>query len=148
MKVNECMCHDVLWVNPGTSVCDCANLMAEHKIGCIPVCDENQKVVGIITDRDILLRTVCKNKNTKTTPASDIMSTNVKCCSCNDEIEKAEDIMAKEQVRRIPVVDNNKVIGILTLGDLANYNEEIGSEQICDTLENICECGGQAKNNY
>ena len=44
MKVNECMCHDVLWVNPGTSVCDCANLMAEHKIGCVPVCDENQRL--------------------------------------------------------------------------------------------------------
>ena len=65
-----------------------------------------------------------------------------------DDISDAEQKMATNQIRRIPVVDNNKVIGILTLGDLAQYSDEIGEEYFCDTVEDICGCGGKAKNNY
>ena len=55
--------------------------------------------------------------------------------------------MSQNQIRRIPVVDNNKVIGILTIGDLAHYNEETGEDHFCNTVEDICGCGGQTKNN-
>ena len=144
MKVNECMCNDVLWVNPGTSVCDCASLMAEHKIGCIPVCDENQKVVGIITDRDILLRTVCTNKNTKTTPASEIMTTDVWCCNSNDQLDKAQEIMSKNQIRRLPILDNGKIVGILSIGDISR-NPNTNQEAYVITFDNICK--GGSKNN-
>lgn len=145
MKVKDCMCNEVNCVKPDTSVKDCAKLMCDCHIGCAPVCDSLNNLVGIVTDRDIILRSVCCNKNPESTKVSDIMSTNVKCCSCNDEIEKAEDIMSKEQVRRIPVVDNNKVIGILTLGDLA-ANEAVDESELCDTIE--CICGTENKNCY
>ena len=148
MKVKDCMCGEVWCAKPDTKINEVAKLMEKNHIGCVPICDPNNCLVGMITDRDIALRTVACGKDAKNTTASEIMSCNVCCCNENDEVCDVEKKMSTNQVRRIPVVDNNKVIGILTLGDLANYNEEIGSEQICDTLENICECCGQAKNNY
>ena len=148
MKVKDCMCGEVCCVKPDTKVYEIAKLMEKNHIGCIPVCNEENCIVGVITDRDIILRSIACDKDVKNTNASDIMTCNVCTCNENDDISEAENKMAKNQIRRIPVVDNNKVIGILTLGDLAHYDKEIGEEQVCNTIENICECGGQAKNNY
>ncbi len=142
MKVNDCMCHDVLWVNPNTSICECANLMAEHKIGCIPVCNDEKNVVGLVTDRDILLRSVCCEKDTKTTPVRDIMSTNVCCCEPNTELHHAENIMSDNQVRRLPVIENNKIVGILSIGDISR-NPNTNKESFIVTLDNICGCGNK-----
>ena len=147
MKVKECMCGDVCCVKPETKIYEIAKLMEKNHIGCVPVCDNQNCIVGVITDRDIILRSIACDKDVKNTMASDIMTCNVCTCNENDDISTAEKKMAENQIRRIPVVDNNKVIGILTLGDLAHYDEEIGEEQVCCTIEDICECGGQAKNN-
>ena len=136
MKVKDCMCGEVCCVKPETKVYEIAKLMNDNHIGCVPVCDQNNCIVGMITDRDIILRSVACDKDVKNTPASEIMTCNVCTCNQNDDI------------RRIPVVDNNKVIGILTLGDLAHYNEETGEDNFCNTVEEICGCGGQTKNNY
>lgn len=140
MKVKDCMCNNVNFVKPETTIKDCAKMMCENHIGCTPVCDSNNKLVGIVTDRDILLRAVACEKDTCKTPISEIMTTNIKYCDCNADIKEAEKIMSNEQIRRIPVVDtnnNNKVIGILTLGDLA-ANNTINTQELCDTIENIC----------
>ena len=122
MKVKDCMCDSVVWLTPET-----------------PVCDKNQNVVGLVTDRDILLRTVACNKDIHTTKLSDIMTTNVCCCDANNDVNQATKLMSENQVRRIPVVDNNKIVGILTLGDLAK-NEDIANQQVVNTFENICNC--------
>ena len=148
MKVKDCMCGEVCCVKPETKVYEIAKLMNENHIGCVPVCDQNNCIVGVITDRDIILRSVACDKDVKNTPASEIMTCNVCTCTQNDDINEAERKMAKNQIRRIPVVDNNKVIGILTLGDLAHYSEETGEDKFCNTVEDICGCGGQTKNNY
>ena len=147
MKVKDCMCGEVCWVKPDTKIYEIAKIMEQNHIGCVPVCDDQNCIVGIITDRDIILRGIASDKDVKSTNASDIMTCNVCTCSQNDDIYDAERKMATNQIRRIPVVDNNKVIGMLTLGDLCHYYEDIGVEDFCDTVENICECGGQAKNN-
>ena len=147
MKVKDCMCGEVYCVKPETTINEIAKLMGQNHIGCVPVCDNKDCLVGVITDRDIILRTIACDKDAKTTKASDIMTCNVCTCSQEDNISDAERKMAENQVRRIPVVDNNRVIGILTLGDLAHYDEEIGREEVCGTIEDICECGGQARNN-
>lgn len=141
MKVRECMCNDVCCVQPETKIQEVAKLMSENHIGCIPVCDENQCICGIVTDRDVLLRCVACNKDTNQTPVSDIMSCNVCTCKEDDEITNAETKMGQNQIRRLPVCDDkNKVVGILTLGDLAQNDQEIGKQQVCSTLENICNC--------
>lgn len=139
MKVYECMCNTVDTIKPTASVSDCAKIMCEKHIGCMPVCDDDKKVVGIVTDRDILLRSVACDKDASNTKVSDIMSTKVYCCDCNSEIDEAEKIMCQEQIRRIPIVENGKITGILTLADLA-INNAIPRQDVSNTIEKICEC--------
>ena len=147
MKVNECMCKDVCFVKPDCKVYDAARIMCENHIGCIPVCDNEKTVVGILTDRDIVLRTVACDKDVKSTNVSEIMSCYVCTCGWNEEVAEAENAMAKNQVRRIPVVDdNNKMVGILTMGDLAHNDRELGKQNVCTTIENICDYKGNIKN--
>ena len=139
MKVKDCMCKEVVFVKPDCDTEECAKLMCQNHIGCIPVCDDSKKVVGLVTDRDILLRTIGCGKEIKNTPVSDIMTCKVTCCTPEKEEKDAENMMRTNQVRRIPVMENNKIVGMLTLGDLAK-NKEISPEGIYATLENICDC--------
>lgn len=147
MKVKDCMCEDVCCVKPETKIYDVVKLMDDYHIGAIPVCTPDNTLCGIVTDRDILLRSIATDKDIKTTPVSDIMTCNVCWCGEEDEMTKAEETMSENQVRRLPVCDTNKkVIGILTLGDLVHNGTELGRQQVCTTIENICDCTGQTKN--
>ena len=78
MKVKECMCQDVCCVRPETKVYEVAKLMSENHIGSIPVCDNNNCLCGIVTDRDIILRSLACDKFNKQTPISEIMTTNIR----------------------------------------------------------------------
>ena len=147
MKVKECMCNNVCYCTPETTISDVAKQMNQNHIGCIPVCDNGNNLVGLVTDRDIILRAVACNKNTNTTPVSEIMTTKIYWCDSNAELAEATKLMSDMQVKRVPVVDNGKIIGIITLGDLAN-NQEISGKTVNQTLENICNCQANAKNNY
>ena len=141
------MCGEVCCVKPETKINDVAKLMEQNHIGCVPVCDNNNCLVGLITDRDIILRTVACDKDVKNTPASEIMTCNVCTCNGNDDVHTAENKMAQNQIRRIPVVnEQNKMVGILTMGDLAHHGQQIGDREFTDTLENICDCKGSIKN--
>ena len=111
------------------------------------MCDDNNCICGIVTDRDIILRCVACNKDTNQTQASDIMTCNVTTCKQDDEMTNAQTKMEQKQIRRLPVCDsNNQVVGILTLGDLAHFDTQLGKQQVCTTFENICNCEGQIKN--
>ena len=140
MKVKDCMCKDVSYVMPDSTINDCAKLMSDKHIGCLPICDTNKKIVGIVTDRDLRLRSIACDKEAKTTPVSDIMTTKVYFCFAEDEINKAQATMSNEQIRRLPVVNQNEeIIGIITLGNLSAC-QYINTENVGDTLENICNC--------
>ncbi len=139
MKVKDCMSHNVSWVKPENTIKDCATIMCNNHVGCVPVCDNAQNVVGLVTDRDIILRCIACDKDVKTTPVSEIMTCQVQCCTPEADVTEAERIMSQNQVKRIPIVDNNKIVGILTLGDLA-ANEQINNKGVTDTLNNICGC--------
>ncbi len=141
MKVKDCMCTDVCCVKPETTIRDVAKLMSQNHIGSIPVCDTNNCLCGIVTDRDIILRSIACDKDVKTTPVSDIMSTNVCTCEENEDMANAENKMGTNKVRRLPVCDNNKkVIGMLTLGDIAQNRADLDDREICITFEDICDC--------
>ena len=103
MKVKDCMCDDVCCVKPETKITEVAKLMSENHIGCIPVCDSNNCICGILTDRDIILRSVACGKDSKNTKASEIMTCNTTCCDCNEEISEVTKNMGKTGVRRVPV---------------------------------------------
>ena len=139
MKVRDCMCNSVSYATPANTVQECAAMMSNNHIGCIPVCDNSKNVVGLITDRDITLRCVACNKDPKTTPVSEIMTCEVCCCNSDADITEAQNIMSENQIKRIPVIENNKIVGILTLGDLA-ANNEVNNENVGYTLNNICNC--------
>lgn len=139
MKVKDCMCNEVLWATPNNTVQDCANMMCNQHVGCIPVCDDSKKIVGLVTDRDIILRCIACNKDPKNTPISDIMTCNPCCCTPDTDIIEVENLMSQNQVKRIPIVENNKIVGILTLGDLA-ANDQVNDRGVNNTLNNICRC--------
>lgn len=139
MKVKDCMCDSICYCTPNTSICDCAKLMSDNHVGCIPVCNDKQEVVGLVTDRDLILRCVACDKDAKGTMVSDVMSCNVCVCDPNEEVNEVESKMSHLQIRRIPVVENNKVIGMVTIGDLAS-NKNVNTQSVCNTLENICKC--------
>lgn len=138
MKVKDCMCKDVAYLAPQNTIKDCAKLMCDMHIGCVPVCDTNKNVVGLVTDRDLILRSIACDKNIQTTMLSDIMTCNV--CSCNqeDDVEKAQMSMSNNQIRRLPVINNNnELVGIVTLGNLCK-NQNVNTEDVSKTLEDIC----------
>lgn len=146
MKVKDCMCTNVYCATPDTSVVNIAKIMNDKHVGCVPVCN-NKNLCGIITDRDIILRTIACNKDVNTTHASEIMTTKVCTCMKEDELENAQTKMETNQIRRLPVCDtNNNVIGMITLGNLAQNKESIGSNKVGTTIGNICKCGNQTKN--
>ena len=138
MKVSRCMCENVCQVTPETNIKEVAKLMQENKVGCIPVCNDN-KVCGIVTDRDLVLRGMACGKNIDTTKVSDIMTCNPCTCKEDDDIEKAEDLMAENQIKRIPVCDNNNnIVGMLSIGNLFQNHEDLNEDELCYTLECIC----------
>ena len=139
MKVKDCMCTEVYCVTPEKTIKDCATIMCNQHVGCIPVCDNSQKVVGLVTDRDVILRAIACNKDVNTTPVSEIMTCEVCCCEPDTEISQAESLMAQNQIKRIPVMENNKIVGILTLGDLA-ANKQVDDKGVEQTLNHICGC--------
>lgn len=118
MKVKDIMTTNVAYVNPSSTVIETAQLMQKHNIGAIPVCDQNG-LIGIVTDRDIVVRNVAHGTNPQSIAVKDIMTSKVKSVTPETDLNAVCEIMAKDKVRRMPVVENNKLVGIVAIGDLA-----------------------------
>ncbi len=118
MKVKDIMTKNVAYVNPQNTVVEAAQLMQKHNVGSIPVCDKNG-VIGVVTDRDIVVRNIAHGKSPQSTPVKDVMTSQVTTVSSDTEINEASRIMAQYQVRRLPVVENNMLVGMVALGDIA-----------------------------
>ena len=146
MKVKECMCNNVYSCTPETTVYDVAKLMQTNHVGCIPICDEQKNMVGLVTDRDLVLRCIASNKDVKQTPVSDIMTTEICACTPDDDMTNAQSKMGSNQIRRLPVIDNGTIVGMLTLGDIAKNDIELGQEEVSDTINSICEDQIENKN--
>lgn len=139
MRVKDCMCKKVVRATSDTTLNEIAKLMEENDIGCVPICNNQNNVIGFITDRDIITRCVATNKNCSQTKASDIMTTKVIKITPDVEINFATETMAKNQIKRLPVIENNQIVGILSIGDLAQ-NQDVSTDEIGYTLEHICGC--------
>ena len=120
MKVKQAMHKGVQWVGPDTPVVELARLMREHDIGAIPI-GENDKLVGMVTDRDIVCRCVAAGLDAKGQRARDVMTEGIVFCLERHELDEAARLMESRQVRRLPVINGKKrMTGILSLGDLCN----------------------------
>jgi CBS domain-containing protein len=143
MKISEVMTHDVRLARPDQTVEQAASLMAEMDAGVLPVGD-NDRLIGMITDRDIAVRCVGKGKSPDT-KVREIMSEDVKYCFADQDVEEVASNMAEIQVRRLPVVDRNKrLVGIVSLGDIATTGSGI---QAGEALSGISLRGGQHSQN-
>jgi CBS domain-containing protein len=119
MHVKDIMTRDVQAVSPETSIQEAAKKMKVFDIGCLPVC-KNKRCVGIFTDRDIVVHAVAEGQNLKSTPVSDIMTTNIVYCSEDDDIAMVVKLMEDKQLRRVLVLDEDRCpVGICSVGDLA-----------------------------
>ncbi|WP_333860646.1 CBS domain-containing protein [Clostridium sp.] len=135
MKVKNVMTKSVASLTPDDTIDKAAQAMIENNIGSLPVCQQG-KIIGILTDRDISTRAMgSKNPNSKT--VRDIMSSNPVTASPDMDIQDVSRIMSERQIRRIPVVENSNVVGIVSLGDLA-INPKSNS-QAGDALSSISE---------
>ncbi len=133
MKVKQIMTTDVSTVTPNDTITKAASIMEQLNVGSVPVTDNN-RVVGIVTDRDIILRSVAKGEGANQ-KVSEVMTPSVKCATPDMDVHAVADIMAESQVRRLPVVDNDKLVGIVAIGDLAVEN--IFENEAGEALHNI-----------
>ena len=119
MKVKEVMTKLVEFVRPETTVQEAAGKMKDLNVGPIPVC-EGERVLGILTDRDIVVRAVAEGRDARTTRVQDVMTRDVVCCTEDDDVKDAARLMKEHQIRRVVVVTANKrLAGIVSLGDIA-----------------------------
>ena len=136
MKVSEIMTKDVISLSVDDTAEHAAELMKQYDIGSIPVNTEDRGIIGIVTDRDIILRCVAEGKDIKTQKVRSIMTSNPVACDQDIDVDDATRIMSERQIRRLPITANNKLVGMLSLGDLAlepNLREEttVALSEIC-----------------
>lgn len=142
-------CHEVMTKNPvccwpSDSAAKAAELMKSGNIGSIPVIENEQiqKLVGIVTDRDLALKIVAEGRDPKTTNVEAVMTRKVVTCRADDDLQKALNAMAEHQLRRIPIVDNNhKVVGIIAQADVATRAHQ--PEKTAEMVMEISQANGK-----
>ncbi|AVQ98816.1 CBS domain-containing protein [Oceanobacillus sp. M65] len=134
-QLRNIMTSDVFTVSSTQSIQDAAKIMSDNNIGAIPVVDQSGSMVGIITDRDITLRSTAQGEAANT-PVSEVMTAQKIVQGTPDmDVHEAVQLMSQQQIRRLPVTENGHVIGMVALGDLAvdsQYNNE--AEQALSTI--------------
>jgi len=136
--VKELMSTDLKVCAPHDSITAAAKIMRDIECGSVPVC-ENNKVVGIITDRDIVINVVADGKDTNSVHCHDCMTTDVVTCTTDTDIHECARMMSQNQIRRIPVTENDDIVGIIAIGDLAKEN--IFANEAGEALSDISEHG-------
>jgi len=123
MKLREIMTNQVVRINPEESVAVAARTLTHYNIGILPVCDGRGQVCGLVTDRDLVTRCIASGKNPAATPVRDVMTRNVISADSGMDAAVAAHLMGRQQIRRLPVIENGKLCGMVSLGDLANREE-------------------------
>jgi CBS domain-containing protein len=136
MKIRELMKKDVTLVSPDSTVREAALKMKEHDIGVLPVCG-NDKLVGLVTDRDLVIRAVAENRECLQTQIKDVMTSPIIYCFEDQDAEEIARIMEVKQIRRLVVLDRNKrLVGIVSVDDLAR-NQALAGEVLSQVTESM-----------
>ena len=150
MNISELMSKDPRTVTPDTPVSEAAQLMKEEDIGMVPVIERvggaetRGRLVGVITDRDIAIRTVAEGRASDS-PVRDVMSSGVRTATPDDSVESVMELMGREQVRRVPIVDERgSLVGVVSQADLARKAKNEG--RVERTVEEISQPGGSHQN--
>jgi len=138
MKCAHVMTTEIFCCLPTDSLEEVASVMQSEDIGPVPIVDdlESRQLIGIVTDRDIALRAVARGLDARKTTAEEVMTRTLVTCGAEDEIESALNLMARHQVRRLPIVDGgSRLVGMISQADLATRLNE--SEKIAEVVEEI-----------
>ncbi|MCC8357797.1 MAG: CBS domain-containing protein [Oscillospiraceae bacterium] len=119
MKVWDIMTDSIVSVGQQEPVSAAARLMKRHNLGALPVCDDSGHLLGIVTDRDIVTRCVAVDLPAGSTQTGEVMSRGVNTCAAGDDVDAAAQTMRQQQVRRLPVMDGGRLVGMVSLCDLA-----------------------------
>lgn len=144
MLVRECMTTDVKIINPDMTLREAAGLMREQDTGFLSV-EENDRLVGSLTDRDITVRAVYEGKDPNTAKVREAMSKHIVYCFDDQDTSEAANIMGEKQIRRLAVLNHGKrLVGVLSLGDIAEraHDEEAAE----DALEGVSHPTGKGRN--
>jgi CBS domain-containing protein len=147
MKAKDIMTRKPKSVTPETTVRDAARLMKDEDVGVLPVVERtgSDRLIGIVTDRDIAIRHVAEGHDSSSCPVSEAMTSSVRTAREEDDIEAVMDLMGKEQVRRIPVVDERGgLVGIVAQADIVR--EARDDKKAERTIEKISDPGGRHSN--
>ena len=138
-RISEVMTSSVETVSPDQTAREAANFMLRAEAGSIPVC-EGDRVIGMVTDRDIAVRGVAEGRGPDT-PIRELMTDHIICAREDDDVQDVARRMGEEQVRRLPVLDaEDRLVGIVSLGDLSR---ETSGEMAHEALEGVSQPGGQ-----
>lgn len=136
MKVRELMTSPAIRIGQDETVEVAARTLAHYNIGALPVCGYDGRVCGLLTDRDLVTRCLASGKNPGQTKVRDVMSGNIVAAQPDMDAAVAAHLMGRQQVRRLPVMENGKLCGMVSLGDLAN--QEDSCMDAADALTDIC----------
>jgi len=123
MKIRELMTNPVVRIQPEETVSVAARMLEHNNIGAMPVCTNDGRLCGVLTDRDIVTRCLAAGKSPQNTHVRDIMTARVYVARPDMETTLAAGLMGREQIRRLPVMENGKLCGMVSLGDLARQEE-------------------------
>ena len=139
MKVKDIMTKSVIHIRPEESVSVAARTLTHYNIGAMPVCGSDGRLCGVVTDRDIVTRCMAQGRDPEKTTVRQIMTPQVVSVSPDMDSGAAAHLMGRRQVRRLPVVEDGKVCGMLSLADLANREESIydAADALSDITENV-----------
>ena len=139
MQVKDLMNPSVITIEPGSSAALAARLIRRHNVGALPVCGEDRRLRGVVTDRDVVLRCVAAEEDPAQTPVRDIMTRGCATVSPGDDCREATRLMSLHQVRRLPVVEGGKLVGVISLGDVARSGrfDMEAAQALCEISENI-----------
>jgi CBS domain-containing protein len=123
MKLREIMSGPVVRIHPEETVTVAARMLEHNNIGALPVCNNDGRLCGMLTDRDIVIRCLAAGKQPQTTSVREVMTAKIYVGRPDMEVSLAAGLMGREQVRRLPIMENGKLCGMVSLGDLARKEE-------------------------
>ena len=135
MKIRDVMTNSVIPIRPEENVAVAARTLTHYNIGELPVCGENGRLCGMVTDRDIVTRCLASGKSPRLTTVRDVMSGNLAWATPDMDVSEAAKLMGIRQIRRLPVLENGKLCGMVSLGDLATDGET--AENAANALSRI-----------
>jgi CBS domain-containing protein len=132
-SIKEVMTRDVRACEPNATVTDAAKVMAQEDVGPVPIVEDG-RLVGIVTDRDIVVRVVAEGRDPNATTVKEIASTDLVTVSPGDDLDEALNLLAERQVRRLPVVEGDRLVGIVAQADVARLGKDKKTGEVVEEI--------------